>query len=87
MITSAQSSNRANVALSRAKHGLFILGNSDDLKTSSRMWGGVIDELEAIDCLGKELPVTCHRHPENVAMVAAPGQLPEVAPDGESNNY
>ncbi|KAJ7163577.1 hypothetical protein C8R43DRAFT_1171786, partial [Mycena crocata] len=76
------SENRTNVALSRAKEGLFILGNSSQLASRSKMWRDVIDELEAADCVGTALPVSCHRHPDRVEPVSKPGQLPLFAPDG-----
>ncbi|TFY62891.1 hypothetical protein EVJ58_g3578 [Rhodofomes roseus] len=41
-----KSKNRTNVALSRAREGLYILGNAADLKSRSEMWDDVISELE-----------------------------------------
>ncbi|KAJ7217780.1 hypothetical protein GGX14DRAFT_438313 [Mycena pura] len=76
------SENRTNVALSRAKHGLFILGNAAQLASRSKMWRGVIDQLESTDCLGRAFPVSCHRHPETIQLISEPGKLPLFAPDG-----
>ncbi|KAJ7497553.1 hypothetical protein FB451DRAFT_1211927 [Mycena latifolia] len=76
------SENRTNVALSRAKEGLFILGNATQLASRSRMWRSVIEQLENMDCLGNAFPVSCHRHPETVQLVSQPGKLPLFAPDG-----
>lgn len=78
-----KSPNRANVALSRARHGMFILGNSDDLACQSNMWKGIIEELKETDSIGPGLPIMCHNHPNAVNFVTSPGQLPAVAPDGE----
>ncbi|KAG8218136.1 P-loop containing nucleoside triphosphate hydrolase protein [Butyriboletus roseoflavus] len=70
------------VALSRAREGLYIFGNADNLSSRSRMWRSIIEELDAQDALGKGLPVACHRHPERVEYISRPGQLSRIAPDG-----
>ncbi|KAL0951932.1 hypothetical protein HGRIS_008585 [Hohenbuehelia grisea] len=77
-----KSDNRVNVALSRAKEGLYILGNASLLSERSRMWKSVIDQLEEANALGTALPVACARHPEKKNLVSEPGQLPSLAPDG-----
>jgi hypothetical protein len=71
------------VALSRAKEGLFILGNAPQLAVRSSLWRRVIEELEKEDSLGEAFPITCHRHPESTTHISTPGKLSEVAPDGE----
>ncbi|EMD37515.1 hypothetical protein CERSUDRAFT_114154 [Gelatoporia subvermispora B] len=77
-----RSDNRTNVALSRAREGLYIFGNAADLCARSKMWRTVIDQLTQTDCVGDALPVRCDRHPETVEMISKPGQLSRVAPDG-----
>ncbi|KAJ7045696.1 hypothetical protein C8F04DRAFT_1065834 [Mycena alexandri] len=76
------SENRTNVALSRAKEGLFILGNAGQLASRSKMWCEVIEQLESADCIGTAFPVSCHQHPDKVEMISKPGTLPLFAPDG-----
>ncbi|KAJ7496030.1 hypothetical protein B0H11DRAFT_2171669 [Mycena galericulata] len=76
------SENRTNVALSRAKEGLFILGNAAQLASRSNMWHQVTEELENAECLGTGFPVSCSRHPDTVELVSLPGKLPLFAPDG-----
>lgn len=71
------------VALSRAKEGLYILGNAAQLASKSRMWRGVIEQLEAVESIGTAFPIACQRHPTAVEYVSLPGQLPQFAPDGE----
>ena len=71
------------VALSRARHGLYILGNASDLSSQSPMWETVIGELREQGCLDKELPIICHRHPEELRYVSKPGDLPRLSPDGK----
>ncbi|EIN11698.1 P-loop containing nucleoside triphosphate hydrolase protein [Punctularia strigosozonata HHB-11173 SS5] len=77
-----KSENRTNVALSRAKEGLFILGNAHNLAARSGMWREVIDELEKDGSVGDAFPVACHQHPDPIHYISTPGQLPQVAPDG-----
>ncbi|KAG2106489.1 hypothetical protein BD769DRAFT_1654653 [Suillus cothurnatus] len=77
-----KSENRTNVALSRAREGLFIFGNATNLSSKSRMWRRIIEELERDEALGPALPIICHRHPETLEYVCEPGQLPQIAPDG-----
>lgn len=71
------------VAISRAKEGMFILGNAENLSSRSRMWRSIIDELEDEDAVGQAIPVVCHRHPDSIKNVSEPGQLPNFAPDGK----
>ncbi|TQN67798.1 NFX1-type zinc finger-containing protein 1, partial [Colletotrichum shisoi] len=66
-------SNRINVLLSRAKHGMYIIGNSN---TSSHvpMWAQVTEILQNGGNFGKELELQCPRHPENRSFVSRPEQ-------------
>ncbi|KAI6119903.1 hypothetical protein EDD16DRAFT_1579433 [Pisolithus croceorrhizus] len=77
-----KSDNRTNVALSRAREGLYIFGNADNLSSQSEMWRSIVEELQANDSLGTALPVACFRHPTKLHHVSQPGQLPQIAPDG-----
>ncbi|EPQ57199.1 P-loop containing nucleoside triphosphate hydrolase protein [Gloeophyllum trabeum ATCC 11539] len=77
-----KSENRTNVALSRAKEGLFILGNAQNLSARSKMWRSVLSELDDNGAVGAGFPIACQRHPDRVEYVSKPGQLPRVAPDG-----
>ncbi|KAF8332045.1 uncharacterized protein EI90DRAFT_3056359 [Cantharellus anzutake] len=78
-----KSKNRTNVALSRAKQGLYILGDASLLATRSPMWKSIIDLLSERDSLGSALPICCQVHPEDGPKhVNHPGQIQRVAPDG-----
>lgn len=70
------------VAVSRAKEGLFILGNAENLASRSEMWRSIVEELENNECLGDALPIACPNHPEAVEYISQPGKLPRIAPDG-----
>ncbi|KAH8998206.1 hypothetical protein EDB86DRAFT_3148849 [Lactarius hatsudake] len=76
-----KSSNRINVALSRAKHGLYILGNASNLR-KSETWRTVLDEMEKEDQLDYGFPIVCPRHPQARQLISKPGQLSTHAPKG-----
>ncbi|KAF8263570.1 hypothetical protein EI94DRAFT_1772886 [Lactarius quietus] len=76
-----KSSNRINVALSRAKHGLYILGNASNLR-KNETWRTVLDEMEKEDQLGYGFPIICPRHPNARQIISMPGQIPLHAPEG-----
>ena len=78
---SFQSSNRINVALSRAQHGLYILGNAANLRQNST-WNQVLSEMESRDQVGNALAVVCARHQGLVRHIDGPNQLPSFAPEG-----
>lgn len=50
--------NRICVALSRAKIGLYIIGNMDMLAKANSKWKAVEQKLKATDCIGSEFNVT-----------------------------
>lgn len=59
--------NRVCVALSRAKRGLFVIGNFEMMRTcakKTRLWDIIIKDLELKNCYGTELPLFCQNHPE-----------------------
>ncbi|KAF5018322.1 hypothetical protein F66182_9706 [Fusarium sp. NRRL 66182] len=61
-----QNENRAVVATSRAKCGMYIFGNDMNLlkegSPSFRTWSKVHNVFAGNDCIGNALPVTCKNH-------------------------
>ncbi|KKY28941.1 putative nf-x1 finger and helicase domain [Diplodia seriata] len=57
-----KTSNRINVLLSRAQHGMFIIGNSKTAG-SVEMWQDVLDILRAGGNIGTSFELQCPRHP------------------------
>ncbi|KAI9068435.1 hypothetical protein FKP32DRAFT_1561707 [Trametes sanguinea] len=76
-----KSSNRINVALSRAKHGLYIMGNAANLRANTT-WATILDEMENRDQLATSFPIACPRHPEQSRLISKPGELPLASPAG-----
>jgi hypothetical protein len=62
------------------------MGNASNLRKNPT-WSTIIDEMEKRGQIGPGFPIACGRHPDQVKMISAPGQLPKVAPLGMSKNY
>ncbi|KXT16524.1 hypothetical protein AC579_1326 [Pseudocercospora musae] len=77
-----RTSNRINVLLSRAQHGMFIIGNSATT-SSVPMWQGVIDIFKADANIGAALELACprHCHPDTPLQVREPEDFARVAPE------
>ncbi|KAJ5587038.1 uncharacterized protein N7459_002803 [Penicillium hispanicum] len=73
--------NRINVLLSRAKHGMYIIGNSETSR-GVEMWGKVLDILEKDGNLGSSLELSCPRHPETPIAVSEPEHFVQFSPEG-----
>ena len=55
-------SNRVCVALSRAKKGLFVIGNFSMIKEKDEPWPNIIQEMEKKGLVQKALPLCCSIH-------------------------
>ncbi|KAF2136340.1 uncharacterized protein K452DRAFT_210060, partial [Aplosporella prunicola CBS 121167] len=73
--------NRINVLLSRAKHGMYIIGNS---KTFSQvpMWTQVLDMLREAGNIGPAFELLCPRHPEGSSLARLPEDFRIHSPEG-----
>lgn len=78
------SANRVNVLLSRAKHGMFIIGNATTYQ-SSQSWAPVIEMLQNNDNIGRGLPLQCPRHLDTDIQVHNPDQFNTLSPEGGCN--
>ncbi|EWC48917.1 hypothetical protein DRE_00222 [Drechslerella stenobrocha 248] len=76
-----KTSNRINVLLSRAKWGMYIIGNADTA-SSVPMWSNVIDHMTLNDCLGNTLELECERHKDTPIHVASREDFLIQAPEG-----
>ncbi|KAF9184974.1 hypothetical protein BGZ51_003012 [Haplosporangium sp. Z 767] len=60
-----KSPNRTNVLLSRAQHGMYIVGNAGLMDSAKNgIWPTVIDELRREGRIGEGFPIYCKNHPE-----------------------
>ncbi|KEY72970.1 hypothetical protein S7711_04644 [Stachybotrys chartarum IBT 7711] len=76
-------SNRINVLLSRAKHGMYIIGNSNTC-LGVPMWADVIKMLKGQGCFGDALQLQCPRHPDLQIMVSQPDHFLRFSPESPS---
>ena len=51
--------NRVCVALSRARKGMYIMGNMENLTRSSTVWQKIKDTLVRQNAIGKKLELQC----------------------------
>lgn len=76
-----KTSNRINVLLSRAQHGMYLIGNADTY-SSVGMWQKVISILGAQDSVGQALALCCPRHTEKIIEIHNPDDFDTASPEG-----
>ncbi|XP_057306393.1 NFX1-type zinc finger-containing protein 1-like isoform X2 [Hydractinia symbiolongicarpus] len=59
-----RTNNRVCVALSRAKHGLYVIGNFQALEEASLLWQKIISDIRAMNALQDHVTLICRNHPE-----------------------
>ncbi|XP_073534627.1 NFX1-type zinc finger-containing protein 1-like isoform X8 [Phyllobates terribilis] len=72
--------NRVCVALSRAKKGLFCIGNME-LLSKVPLWSAINDVLDENGLIGKELKLQCVNHPDTATYVSKSSDFADV-PEG-----
>lgn len=76
-----KTSNRINVALSRARKGLYCIGNFDCLAEKSPLWQNLMENLAIQDAVGDKLAIYCQNHSDYKVFVASKNDFSQV-PDG-----
>lgn len=76
-----KTTNRVNVLLSRAQHGMYLIGNTETYSSVS-MWQQVIEMLQASDSVGDSLGLCCPKHPDKVIEVQQPDDFIQLSPEG-----
>ncbi|KAF9093273.1 hypothetical protein BGX23_003500 [Mortierella sp. AD031] len=78
-----KSPNRTNVLLSRAQHGMYLLGRASLMNQAKHgIWPNVMNELERHDRIGEGFPIICKNHPGTFRYVDSPEKLKVMAPNG-----
>ena len=54
--------NRINVALSRARNGMFVIGNFEMIRAKSKLWNDILRTREERGELGEQLQLVCENH-------------------------
>ncbi|KAI1824167.1 hypothetical protein F4861DRAFT_548947 [Xylaria intraflava] len=73
--------NRINVLLSRAKHGMYLIGNADTYGHVP-MWAQVITMLRDGNNIGPAIQLQCPRHPNHPIEVSSPDHFLQFSPEG-----
>ncbi|CAB4391624.1 unnamed protein product [Rhizophagus irregularis] len=74
-----KSKNRSNVLLSRAREGMYLIGNSELMASKSEdMWATVVNILRQRNQVGPGMPIECKHHPNCKNIITKPGQFDEV---------
>lgn len=76
-----RTTNRINVLLSRAQHGMYLIGDSECYGTVD-MWSQVLQILRDNKAMGSSLALSCPRHPEVPIEVSEPEDFLTRAPEG-----
>lgn len=77
-----KTSNRVNVALSRARKGLYCIGNFDCLAEECRLWRDLKADLVEQEAIGEALAVYCQNHPEYKSFVKCKEDFTSLVPEG-----
>ncbi|KAF9970612.1 hypothetical protein BGZ73_006659 [Actinomortierella ambigua] len=71
-----RSPNRTNVLLSRARHGMYLIGNAPLMdQEKNGIWQDIMKELDQNRRIGDGFPLRCRNHPEAEIMEAVPGRV------------
>jgi len=73
--------NRACVALSRARQGLYVIGNFDVITSKSKIWKDVVKDVQSNECVGQALPLVCQNHGTKVYVRKMSWKLVETSMD------
>lgn len=76
-----RTSNRINVLLSRAQHGMYLLGNAETY-SSQPMWEQILAMLEAKSAVGKFFDLCCPRHTDTEMQASEPEDFARLSPEG-----
>ena len=74
--------NRICVALSRAKHGFYCMGNFEMLRKHSKTWQNIVSDMQTKGKVGEGLTIHCNNHPEYRMNAKFPGDFAKYFPTG-----
>ena len=74
--------NRVCVALSRAKHGFYCIGNFKMLRKGAEVWEKIVSDMESKGMVGESLSIHCNNHPDFMKRAKSPGDFAKHFPTG-----
>ncbi|KAI9752215.1 MAG: hypothetical protein M4579_005718 [Chaenotheca gracillima] len=81
-----KTNNRINVLLSRAQHGLYLIGNISTYSTQP-MWRQIFAMLQGTESVGRTFGLCCPRHTETEIQVSQPDDFARFSPEGGYVQY
>ncbi|KAJ5460977.1 uncharacterized protein N7458_002529 [Penicillium daleae] len=78
--------NRINVLLSRAQHGMYLIGNTETY-LNVPMWADVHSQLSRANAVGTELALCCPRHPDTPILCYEPHDFERKSPEGHAPTF
>ena len=78
--------NRVCVSLSRAKKGLYCVGNFTLFAEKSELWKEIVKDLESMESIGDVLKLQCTNHPEEGTAVKTADDFKKVPLGGCSRD-
>lgn len=81
-----KTTNRINVACSRARNGFYIVGNSTLLRTVN-MWESIVADFQSKGRIGSSFITHCSRHPHLAQAISRPRQFQELTPCSKACNH
>lgn len=76
--------NRINVLLSRAQHGMYLIGNAETYLHVD-MWADVHSQLSEANAVGDAIPLCCPRHRDTEILCSTPDDFVRKSPEGGCN--
>jgi hypothetical protein len=76
-----KTTNRINVLLSRAKHGMYIIGNADTY-AHIPMWSKILSMFKEADAIGPAFSLCCPRHQDTTMLAFQPDDFKFYSPEG-----
>lgn len=76
-----RTNNRINVLLSRAQHGMYLIGNADTY-SNIPMWVDIRRQLEESNAVGRAFNLCCPRHADTPIQCAEPDDFLLYSPEG-----
>jgi hypothetical protein len=77
-----KANNRVCVALSRAKHGFYCIGNFELLRKNADIWDGIISAMTSKHSIGERLSVHCNNHPDYKYDIKYANEFEKYLPTG-----
>ena len=74
--------NRVCVALSRAKHGLYVIGNMKMFADTNRLWKSICSDLSKRGNIGPHLTLRCANHPDLTSINVSKSEDFDQCPHG-----